>query len=64
MTGTSELPERQEADDETRFEHTIVENDDGVSVCTMYPPGCDDDLMATHWITARDESFVALEEHR
>lgn len=65
MTGTSEFPEQQPADDpEARLECVTVTNDDGADVCTMYPPSCDDDRIATHWITARDESFVSLEEMR
>lgn len=47
-----------------RLEHVTVENEDAPDACTMYPRECSESEMATHWITALEGSYVALEDVR
>ncbi|MHC3436660.1 DUF7511 domain-containing protein [Natrialbaceae archaeon A-gly3] len=53
-------------DDDTAIclEHVTVENEDAPDACTMYPRECSESEMATHWITALEGSYVALEDVR
>ena len=46
------------------FEHAVVDTDRGVAECTIFPRGCDDHAIRTHWLTASGESFVSLEDVR
>lgn len=46
------------------FKHVLVDTDRGVSECTIFPRGCDDHAIRTHWLTASGESFVSLENVR
>lgn len=44
------------------LEHITVVGDGRRSTCTMFPRGCSDEELATRWITAEGESFVALDQ--
>lgn len=56
--------ERTPAPASTAFEHAIVENEEGVPECTLFPRECEDDAIVTHWLTASGDAFVALEAVR
>jgi hypothetical protein len=43
--------------------HRIEDYDDGEE-CTLFPAGCDDQVLLTHWITASEGSFVDLADMR
>ncbi|MUV58260.1 hypothetical protein SAMN04487947_2936 [Halogeometricum rufum] len=43
---------------------TVVEYDDAPDECTVYPLHADEDERLTTWISAKDDSFVELDEMR
>ena len=43
--------------------HRIEEYADGEE-CTLFPAGCDEQALLTHWITAEEDDFVDLSEMR
>lgn len=56
--------ERTPAPEATAFEHAVVENEEGVPECTIFPQDCDEDEILTRWVTATDDAFVSLETVR
>ncbi|MFC6716653.1 hypothetical protein ACFQGT_02085 [Natrialbaceae archaeon GCM10025810] len=61
-----QLPKKVDGykDPAAQLEDVIVERDDGVDVCSLYPRNCTDEMAATHWITATGDAFVDLESAR
>ncbi|ELY49525.1 DUF7511 domain-containing protein [Natronolimnohabitans innermongolicus] len=57
-TGSGAAPGRG-----TSLQHVTVERD-GVAVCTMFPSRLDRADASAAWLTATDESFVALADAR
>ncbi len=53
---TDELPQK--------FEHITVENDAAPDECAIVPTDATDTELATNWIAAYDDEFVALETMR
>lgn len=43
------------------LEHVTVRNDGEPSTCTIFPRDCSEEKLVTHWITAEERSFVALD---
>jgi hypothetical protein len=43
---------------------TVVEYDDAPDECTVYPLHADDEERLTTWISAKEDSFVGLDEMR
>lgn len=46
------------------LDHVTVENDDAPNECAIFPREASEDQLMTTWISAHDESFVALESMR
>ncbi|WP_276299325.1 DUF7511 domain-containing protein [Halorussus lipolyticus] len=42
----------------------VVERDDDADECTLYPADADDEDLVTEWITAEEDSYVALDSMR
>lgn len=60
QTTTSFVPEPSNA---FGFEHAIVESEHGPE-CTIYPEPCEPDEIVTRWLTAGEDSYVALADVR
>ncbi len=43
------------------LEHVTVTDDEGPPTCTIFPQDCSEEKLVTHWITAEESSFVALD---
>ena len=43
---------------------TVVEYDDEADECTIYPLAADEEERMTTWISAKQESYVSLQEMR
>lgn len=43
---------------------TVVSHEDGPRECTLFPPDLPDEAVLTTWMTAREGSFVPLDEAR
>lgn len=56
--------ERASSPESTAFDHAIVENEDGVPECTIFPRECEEEKIVTNWLTASGDAFVALESVR
>ncbi|QCS43654.1 hypothetical protein [Natrinema versiforme] len=48
----------------TELDHVTVENDDAPDECAIFPHEASEDELRTAWISAYDDSFVALESMR
>ncbi len=58
---------RAESDDpaeDYELRAVFVDGDGGQTECTLYPRHTDADELVTHWITAREGSFVDLRSMR
>ncbi|MFB6068611.1 MAG: hypothetical protein ABEJ90_01630 [Halobacterium sp.] len=42
----------------------VVDYDVGANRCTLYPTDVSDEERLTHWLTADEDAFAALEEWR
>lgn len=42
----------------------VVEHDDGLDECTLYPEDAADEKLVTEWITAEEGSYVELDSMR
>ncbi|MDQ2051629.1 hypothetical protein RBH26_14210 [Natronolimnohabitans sp. A-GB9] len=51
-------------DRSTELQHVTVEYDEDIAVCTMFPAAIAEDEIASAWLTASGESFVALADCR
>lgn len=50
--------------DSITLEHVTVEYENAPGACTVYPRDCSEADLTTRWITAKEGSFVDLEERR
>jgi len=48
----------------TELDHVTVENEDAPDECAIFPREATEDELMTNWISAHDDSFVALESMR
>ena len=46
------------------FEHALTEIAGNKVECTIFPRGCNEEEILTHWITARENAFVSVESMR
>ncbi|WP_090621374.1 DUF7511 domain-containing protein [Natrinema salaciae] len=46
------------------FDHVTVENDDAPNECVIFPHEASEAKLMTTWISAHDDSFVALDSMR
>lgn len=46
------------------LEHVTVANDGEPTTCTIFPRDCPDEKLVTHWITAEETTFVALDQQQ
>lgn len=46
------------------LESIVVDDADSPPECTIFPRYCSEDELVTRWITAVDDAFVSLEDHR
>lgn len=42
----------------------VIDEDEGVIECTLYPTDADEETLVTTWLTARDDAFVQLDDMR
>jgi hypothetical protein len=47
-----------------RYDAAVVAYDDEPDECTIYPTDASDDELVTTWISAKEGSYVSLEEAR
>lgn len=55
---------RRAAEQSVELDHITVENDGEADECAMFPREATEQELMTNWITAHDDSFVALESMR
>ncbi|SDJ99672.1 MULTISPECIES: DUF7511 domain-containing protein [Natronorubrum] len=48
----------------TELDHVTVENDDAPNECAIFPREASEEALMTNWISAHEDSFVALESMR
>ncbi|AXR79151.1 DUF7511 domain-containing protein [Natrarchaeobaculum sulfurireducens] len=46
------------------LDHVTVENEDAPNECAIFPREASEEQLMTAWISAHDDSFVALESMR
>ena len=46
------------------LDHVTVENEDAPNECAIFPRDASEERLMTTWISAHDDSFVALESMR
>ncbi|WP_049922684.1 DUF7511 domain-containing protein [Halopiger djelfimassiliensis] len=46
------------------LDHVTIENENAPDECALFPREASEEELMTNWITAHDESFVALESMR
>lgn len=51
-------------DQAVELDHVTVENEDAPDECAIFPRHATDEQLLTTWISAHDDSFVALESMR
>ncbi|ELY42892.1 DUF7511 domain-containing protein [Natronorubrum tibetense] len=48
----------------TELDHVTVENDDAPNECAIFPREASEEALMTNWISAHEDSFVAVESMR
>jgi len=64
MTSNTDITPPVADEPPIELDHVTVENDDAPNECAIFPRAAPEEQLMTTWISAHDDSFVALEAMR